>query len=116
MNNKAQVLVIFVTILPLLFLFLAYTIDITYINYYKNKLDNINSLVIDYVMDEPNASVEDMGTLVRKNDNDVVIKNAEINDKVKLELEEEVPSIFGRLIGKNKYIINSKMEKNIKKK
>ena len=115
MNNKAQVLVIFVILLPLLFLFCAYVVDITYLNYHKNKLDSINSLIVDELKDNSSITVEEVGALVRKNDNDVIIKNIDINDKIELELEEEVPSIFARLIGINKYIINSKIEEDINK-
>lgn len=112
-NNRGQVLVIFVILLPLLFLFCAYVVDVSYISYHKNKLDNINSLVSDYVLDNPNVEIDEIGRLVRQNDKEVMITNINLNDVVEINLEKEVKSIFGRLIGKNTYIIKSGVSKEM---
>lgn len=110
-NNHGQVLVIFVILLPVLFLFAAYVIDVSYIMYHKNKLDNINALVSDYVLENPNVSVEDAGKLIRENDSEVMIKKISFDEKIDISLEKEIKSIFGRLIGKNSYVIKSNVSK-----
>ena len=42
MNNKGQVLVLFIIILPILLLGCACLVDSSYMLYQKNRLDNIN--------------------------------------------------------------------------
>ena len=95
-NNHGQVLVIFVILLPLLCLFAAYVVDASYISYEKNKLDNINEIVSDYIASK----------------SQIIIKKIDINNKIDIELEKEIKSIFGKIIGKNKYIIKSSITKN----
>lgn len=110
-NNRGQVLVIFVILLPILFIFAAYVVDISYITYHKNKLDNINTLLSNYALDNPNIDVAEIGKLTRENDSEVIIKKISLDEKIEIELEKEVNSIFGRLIGKNTYAIKSNVVK-----
>lgn len=111
-NNHGQVLVIFVILLPILFLFAAYVIDVSYITYHKNKLDNINALVSDYVLNNPKVSIEEAGKLIRENDSEAMIKKISFDEKIYISLEKEIKSIFGRLIGKNSYIVKSSVSKD----
>lgn len=111
-NNHGQVLVIFVILLPLLFLFCAYIVDISYISYNKNRLDNINNLIKDYVLDNPNVEIDEVGKLVRQNDKEVMITKISLEDDIEIILEKEIKSIFGRLIGKNIYKITSSVKSN----
>lgn len=110
-NNHGQVLVIFVILLPVLFLFAAYVIDVSYIMYHKNRLDNINALVSNEVLENPNITTIEAGKLVRENDSEVMIKKINFDEKIDISLEKEIKSIFGRLIGKNSYIIKSNVSK-----
>ncbi len=111
-NNHGQVLVIFVILLPLLCLFAAYVVDASYISYEKNKLDNINEIVSDYIASKSQIEIEDIQNLIQENDKDIIIKKIDINNKIDIELEKEIKSIFGKIIGKNKYIIKSSITKN----
>ena len=51
MNNKGQVLVIFIMILPVLLLGAACIVDSSYMMYQKNRLDNINYDVLNSLKD-----------------------------------------------------------------
>lgn len=112
MNKKGQVLVIFVILLPLLLLFSAYVVDTTIINYNKNRLDNINKIVDDYIKDKDGVNKSDIEDLLKKNDKDIVIKNMDLDNNIDITLEKEIDSIFGKFIGKDKYIIKSNIKKN----
>lgn len=111
-NNHGQVLVIFVILLPLLIMFSFYVVDTSYMAYHKNRLDNINAIICDYAITHENVNEDDIGKLLRKNDKNAVIKKIELKDKVNIDLEVEVPSLFGRIIGKNSYKIKSSISKN----
>lgn len=112
MNSRAQVLVIFVILLPLLMLFSMYVVDTTVINYNKNRLDNIGESILDILLDEEDFDKAKIEDLVKKNDKDIVVKDVKLNDSVKITLEKEIPSIFGKFIGKDKYLIKSILNKN----
>lgn len=107
MNNKGQVLVIFVLIIPILLLFGTYIIDLTYLYYHSNKLNEINDLVIK----ETNAkklSIEQVNEYVKLNDNEVNVATINItNETIEITLQKEVKSLFGRIIGKDRYVLSS---------
>lgn len=112
-NSRGQILVIFIILLPLLFLLAAFVIDNSYILYQKNKLDNINVIVSDYVKTNPKVNVDEIGELIRQNDREVMIKKINFNENIEINLEKEVKSIFGKLIGKNSYLVKSDIIKEI---
>ena len=68
-NNKGQSLVMFILILPVIILVLVLVVDVGNAIYIKNKLDNVNYLVMDYALDNKNSSnlSEEVITLVNKN-------------------------------------------------
>lgn len=69
LNNKGQSLVMFILIIPIIILVLILVVDIGNAIYIKNKLDNVNYLVMDYALDNKNSSNlnEEVITLVNKN-------------------------------------------------
>lgn len=110
MNNKGQVLVVFILILPLLLLGGAYIVDTTYISYHTNKLNGINSLVIKAAK-EKKLDVKEIHEYINKNDLNIKIEIVEItNNKIKIGLKKEIKSLFGNIIGKNKYVLISNKE------
>lgn len=107
MNNKGQVLVTFILIIPLLLLLGTYIVDITYISYQINKLNEINDLVINET-NEKKLSVEQVNEYVMLNDNTVNIAALNItNEKIEITLQKEIKSLFGKVIGKDTYIVSS---------
>jgi len=107
MNNKGQVLVLFVLIIPILMLGAAYIIDNIYIAYHTNKLNEINNLVI------KDASINKLSTdeieeYVKKNDKDIEVEFIMVtSDKLKINLSKQIKSFFGIVIGRDTYTLKS---------
>ena len=113
MNNKGQVLVIFVMILPVLLLGAACIVDSSYMMYHKNRLDNINYDVLNSVKDKIDLSEEDIVELISMNNSKIVndeisieMTNTEVRD-ICIDNYVYVDSIFGGLIGFDEYKIKS---------
>lgn len=117
MNNKGQTLVIFVLLLPLFILLVAYVVDTSILFYEKNKLDDINKMVIEYKMYHVEENEKKIKDYILKNDKEIKIKNIKMDEeKIKLHLSKKVKSIFGRIIGFNYYNVDSSYEGLILKK
>ena len=102
MNNKGQSLVLFVFLIPVFIAIFAYIFDTCYIKINDNKLDNLTSIAMNYVlMDKDKIEIEQ---LILDNDADVKIINI-TNSEV--HLKKEVDSIFGSIIGIKKYNLDS---------
>lgn len=106
MNNKGQVLVMFVLLLPLFFILTAYVVDKSYMLYESNKLNSINHSVINSIVNS-SLTNDEIIELVHKNDNDITIVEVTLEPNIKIVLEKEINSIFGHLIGLNKYVVRS---------
>lgn len=80
LNNKGQTLVIFIFIIPILIGLMALVIDIGNLIYYKQDLDNINKIVLDYGLNNQQTPEleEKMITLAKLN-------NPHLNIKIKQE-------------------------------
>lgn len=107
MNNKGQVLIFFVLIIPLLMLGAAYIVDNVYISYHTNKLNQINSLVIKDASIN-SFTVSEIEDYVKKNDQDIEVELISIDDsKIEIRLNKTIKSFFGNIIGKNSYTLTS---------
>lgn len=107
MNNKGQVLVIFVVLLPIILILLAYVFDKCYLLYEQQKISNIADIICDYKI--KNSSNELLQQLSLENDSKLT--TIEVN-KNSITLEKTTSSIFGKLIGIDEYLI--KVEKECK--
>ena len=67
MNNKGQVLIVFVLLMPLLIVLGAYIVDSSYIAYHVNKLNGINSLAINEAKNN-DLDIFEVKDYVTKND------------------------------------------------
>jgi len=107
MNNKGQVLIVFLLIIPVLMLGAVYIIDNIYIAYNTNKLNEINSLVInDAVIND--LSAEEIREYIKKNDKDIEVEFILIStDKIEIRLSKKIKSLFGIVVGKKDYTITS---------
>ena len=107
LNNKGQVLVMFVLLIPIFLLVLVLIVDISNLYIKKDELNNINYLVIDTILDKKINDLE-IKDLILKNDKDIIINHININDNVvEISLEKEYNGIFSHLVGKKKYNIES---------
>ena len=108
LNNRAQSLVIFILILPVLILFTTYVFDIVSINYEKNKMKNLTSMI-----EEDNNLIleEDIEKLVYKNDKSINVNIVNYENEMDIELYKKVKGIFGVIIGKDYYEIKMSVKK-----
>ena len=107
LNNKGQVLVMFVLLIPIFLLVLVLVVDISNLYIKKDELNNINYLVIDSILDKGIDDLE-IKNLILKNDKDIIINYVNINDEViEISLEKEYNGIFSHLVRMDKYNIES---------
>lgn len=116
MNNKGQVLIIFILLIPILLLGAAYVVDNIYISYHTNKLNGINSMISSDISTN-NIDIIEISDYVKKNDKNISVEVIVISDtEVKINLSKKINSLFGAIIGKNFYTLSSsKTAKIIKK-
>lgn len=97
LNNKGQSLVMFVLIVPILFLVIVLVFDVGNALIEKQELDNINYLTIEYGLEHMNEiEIEPkMKNIITKNNNkikdiDIIIEE----DKIKLTIKKNINGIF----------------------
>ena len=73
LNDRGQSLVMFILIIPILLLVMVMVIDIGNVMYYKESVDNINKIVIDYGLDNINSDsvISEMLELGEANNEDI---------------------------------------------
>jgi len=110
LNNKGQVLVIFVFLIPILVLVFAFVTDYGNVLYHQNRLNSVNKTALIYAKNhKEDYDIEKVKELVRKNDNEAIINKCEDKDKkITLVLKKNIKSYFGNIIGINNYNITSK--------
>lgn len=109
-NNKGQTLIMFVVFLPLLVIIMATVIDVSTMYQNKNKLDDINRMVISYALDNlDDESLEsNVIDLIKENDNKINIDSINISDNsVQISFHKNIKSTFGKIIGLDEYKIVS---------
>lgn len=107
MNKKGQVLILFVLSIPVLVLLSAYIVDNVYIAYNKNRLNQINELVIEDAS-KGILEIDDISEYVNKNDKDIDVKFVYLGeDEVEIILKKDIKSLFGRIIGQDSYSLTS---------
>ena len=117
LNNKGQVLVIFVFLIPILVLVFAFVADYGNVLYHQNKLNSVNKTALIYAKNhKEDYDIEKVKELVRKNDNEAIINKCEDkNKKITLVLKKSIKSYFGNIIGINNYNITSKYIMDVEK-
>jgi len=100
-NNKGQTLALFVIILPILLLLLVLVIDVGKMIELKLELNNISKIVLDYGIDniEKENIKDELINLVKLNKDDIdEIDISIVNDRIYLELEDNVQGLFSGII------------------
>ncbi len=111
MNNRGQTLITFIVFLPLLLIIMATVIDISFMYYEKNKLDNLTMMVTEYGIDhiEDENIEEKIKELIIENDDEIKSKQIETSEnKITITLSKSTKSTFGKIIGIEEYKITSK--------
>lgn len=109
MNNKGQTLVVFIIFIPVIILLMAFIVDTSLMYIAKSKLNDLSKTIIKeiYDVEDKNSKVEELLNVNEINYNNYDI---EINDnKIKLNIEEEIDSVFGSMIGNESYTIKSEI-------
>ncbi len=107
MNHKGQTLVAFVLLLPILFLFFAYFIEQSKIVQEKIHLNEILAII-------SSTEEEKIREILYENDEKIELVSYQNQDgKIKITVQKEIESFFGKIIGINTYQI--KVEKRIEK-
>ena len=105
MNNKAQALVLFVFLLPLVITLFAYVFDTCYIAINNTKLNNVGELAMEY--EKENKDLNEIKKIIKDNDKDIEIVNISYGG---IHLKKEIDSIFGNIIGIKKYHLEVNLE------
>lgn len=98
MNKKGQTLVLFVIILPIVILIMAFLVDLGVVLNRKVKLEEISRLAL------KENTLEEIRKVLENNQ----IKTSEIirnNEVIEIKINEDVKSVFGKIIGIKKYHI-----------
>lgn len=106
MNKNGQALILFVLLLPLIFIFLYLVVDIGIIHIEKVKMQNTVKEVIKEQLKCENCSLEEKITKIRnllnKNIEDISIDTLEVNDNyIKVSVSKNYKSIFIGLFKKS---------------
>ena len=105
MNKKGQVLVLFIIILPLMIMMFAIIVDMGVVMNAHNHLESVTRMAIKNVFDK-NEKRQNIEKLMVQND--VLTNNLEVNildNEINIKNKIEVDSIFGKIIGIDKYDI-----------
>ena len=109
MNHKGQVLVLFMLLLPLIFMALALIIDTGLLYMEKRHVDFVVKDVVEYGMENINSVTEkELYDLIDRN-LDLVNKKEIINNNgmLNITVSVEKKSIFSKIFGYEKYQIES---------
>lgn len=102
MNNKGQSLVIFIIIIPVIFIVFSFLYDYAYIVYSQNKYENISKDIINSTLEE-----DKIIDLYKKNGYEVNNFKYKIdNDKIYIQNSYEIKSIFGKIINLKYYEVS----------
>ena len=94
MNRKGQTLVIFIIILPVILIAMAYLVDTGLMLINKSKLDSTSKIIIDKYYDYEG----DINSVIQK-----YLKDNNFN----LKIDIKIASIFGKVVGFEEYEITS---------
>ncbi len=102
MNNRGQSLILFVLLIPVVFLILLMVYDIGSMVLLKNELNNINYMVMDYGV----SHIEDenidttLTDLIIKNKHDASVKIEIIDSKLYIDISDNIDnklSLFNKI-------------------
>ena len=96
-NNRGQTLILFLLVMPIIAGFLAFFIDISMVNYEKNRLDGIIMNNLDVILEKDIRDIDRIKNVFLENE--VVIKNIFIEDNViNLVVDTKIKSLFGKIL------------------
>lgn len=109
MNKKGQSLVVFVILLPVFLILLAFAVDFGFIGINKTKLDDINKNAIKYLVRD-GKDINTVKDVIYKNDKDIKVKIS----SNRIVLSKDISSVFGKIISLKTYKIVSDLSGRVK--
>lgn len=107
-KNSGQVLVLFVLLLPILFMLMALVTDIGLFYIEKRKVDNVINEAIDYGFTLENDKNDRITNYITGNIDNIDALNINIDDDtISVELQKNASGIFTTIFGNNNYQIIS---------
>ena len=92
MNNKGQVLIIFVILLPIFLMILALVIDLGLLSIEKRKISNNTYDAVEYYLSNPN--IEKTIKLLESNLEDIKVNIEDKKDYVEIIVKKEYKSLY----------------------
>lgn len=103
MNNKGQSLVVFIISIPIFIILVAFIVDGFIISYEKAHLSSLTKTIIKNNIDKKDANII-KDTFIKNDIKDNI--NVITDDNLHIYFNHQVPSFFGKVIGKNNYKIS----------
>lgn len=102
MNNKGQSLVIFIIIIPVIFIVFSFLYDYAYIINSQNKYENVTRTILNSTLEE--AKIVD---LYKQNGYKVDdFKYKKENDKIYIQNSYKIKSVFGNIVNLKNYTVS----------
>lgn len=102
MNNKGQSLVIFIIIIPVIFIVFSFLYDYAYIINSQNKYENVTRTILNSTLEE-----DKIVDLYKKNGYKVDdFKYKKENDKVYIQNSYKIKSVFGNIVNLKNYTVS----------
>ena len=110
LNNRGQVLILFVIMIPILFGIMVLVSDVGNVIYYKQDMDNINKMVIDYGLDniDKDNVLDEMKELAKENNKDVSTEIVFRDMEFYVSSSYYVNGVFSNILNKKGFLIKSK--------
>ena len=102
MNNKGQSLVIFIIIIPVIFIAFSFLYDYAYIINSQNKYENVTRTILNSTLEE-----DKIVDLYKQNGYKVDNFNyKKENDKVYIQNSYKIKSVFGNIVNLKNYTVS----------
>ena len=107
-KNSGQVLILFILILPILFMILGLVIDVGLSYLEKRKVDNVINEAIYYALNDDNNVLDNTRKYIQKNIDNIDNLNVSLNDNiVEIKLSKRHKSLFVNILKKNDNLITA---------
>lgn len=103
MKSRGQTLVLFVILIPLIIMFAAFIVDTGLIYTKTEKFKSVTKDIIRVTYD--NQDINKIKELFLKNDFEVDKLEVSFGNELRIKNENEIDSIFGKILGFDKYKI-----------
>ena len=116
MNNKGQTLILFVLLLPIIFIIFSLIIDLGLLHIDKRSIENNLYDAVEYYLTSDDINKKEKVKEVLKNNlNDIDIFIDDTSDYVLIKVTKERNSAFSKIFNLNKVTISYKGLKNTNK-